>query len=210
MRIPSLKLTANAPWNMTIGIDTHFLLGPGLFSGAIAVSFRECKICLNLIYDRSITSFHPIILYLWIYVQHCVLSGGALTNNSPSYSCCLFLRLRLKTLRRKMYRLRKFICWSQNCGTILHTYRITSSLSHATVPAPLLSDFLVFCFQKNKKVEGLFKRNNSKSVGRKFRFFPKDWGRIPGLKIPKASETWYTPKLLPKKTHISSHGLKNL
>ena len=119
MRILSLKLTANAPWNMTIGIDTRFLLGPGPFSRAIAVSFRECKICLNLIYDRSITSFHPIIPYLWICLQHCVLSRGALTNNSPSYSCCLFLRLRLKTLLWKMYRLRKIIFWSQICGTIL-------------------------------------------------------------------------------------------
>ena len=38
--LPSLKLTAKAPENGWLE-DKPFLLGPGLFSGAFAVSFRE-------------------------------------------------------------------------------------------------------------------------------------------------------------------------
>ena len=40
--VPSLKLTAKAPENGWLE-DNPFLLGPGLFSGAFAVSFREGK-----------------------------------------------------------------------------------------------------------------------------------------------------------------------
>ena len=41
IHLPSLKLTAKAPKNGWLE-DYPFLLGPGLFSGAFAVSFREC------------------------------------------------------------------------------------------------------------------------------------------------------------------------
>ena len=44
--LPSLKLTANAPENGWLEYDC-FLLGPGLFSGAFAVSFRECRLVRN-------------------------------------------------------------------------------------------------------------------------------------------------------------------
>ena len=39
--IPSLKLTANAPENISLE-DEIFFSGPSLFSGVFAVSFREC------------------------------------------------------------------------------------------------------------------------------------------------------------------------
>ena len=39
--LPSLKLTSKAPENEWLE-DDPFLLGFGLFSGAFAVSFREC------------------------------------------------------------------------------------------------------------------------------------------------------------------------
>ena len=51
-----------------------------------------------------------------------------------------------------------------------------------------------------KKVEGLFKRKNSPSVGRKFWFFPK----------PQSIWSLRHSQVTPQKTHISSHGLKNL
>ena len=41
--LPAVKLTAKAPENGWLEYD-RFLLGPGLFSGAIAVSFREGKL----------------------------------------------------------------------------------------------------------------------------------------------------------------------
>ena len=199
MRIPSLKLTANAPGNMTIGIDTRFLLGPGLFSGAIAVSFRECTICLNLMYDRSITSFHPIIPYRWIYVQHCVLSRGALTNNSPSYSCCLFLRLRLKTLPWKMYMLRKIIFWSQNGGTVfayLKNYIFPKTRSRSSTSAIW---FLGVLFQK-KRWRVCLKEKTPQVLGGNFGSSQIDLRGILGLKIPKASETWDLPPSYSRKT----------
>ncbi len=42
--LPSLKLTAKAPENGWLE-DDPFLLGPGLFAGAFAASFRECSCC---------------------------------------------------------------------------------------------------------------------------------------------------------------------
>ena len=43
--LPSLKLTAKAPENVRwfSGWKMIFFGGPGLFSAAFAVSFRECK-----------------------------------------------------------------------------------------------------------------------------------------------------------------------
>ena len=41
--VSSLKLTAKAPENGWLE-DKPFLLGPGLFSGAFAVSLRECTL----------------------------------------------------------------------------------------------------------------------------------------------------------------------
>ncbi len=63
----NLKLTANAPENGWFEYD-RFLLGPGLFSGAFAVSFRECLyflflrgFCLEKICKRS-TKKHKAFL----------------------------------------------------------------------------------------------------------------------------------------------------
>ena len=39
----------SAPENGMVGIRGRFLLGPGLFSGAFAVSFKECM-RLNMVY----------------------------------------------------------------------------------------------------------------------------------------------------------------
>ena len=70
--VPSLNLT-NRPWKWMVGIRGSFLLGPGLFSGAFAVSFREgkwCSCCTNqnalspyfLILQKSQTNNHPVDL----------------------------------------------------------------------------------------------------------------------------------------------------
>ena len=40
--VPSLKLTVRI-WKWMVGRRSGFLLGPGLFSGAFAVSFTECN-----------------------------------------------------------------------------------------------------------------------------------------------------------------------
>ncbi len=77
--LPSLKLTAKAPENGWLE-DKPFLLGPGLFSGAFAVSFREGTLSPIIMEVENGKSFwkvtilweiHPFLTEPWVWEEGC-------------------------------------------------------------------------------------------------------------------------------------------
>ena len=78
LQVPSLKLTAKvaAKASETLGlVPMSFLLGPAIFSGAFAVSFREGTIEMKDMYASNASFSSAMSVY-----QECIVKQFCITN----------------------------------------------------------------------------------------------------------------------------------